>query len=298
MKTSYARILVLVAAVVAVGCAAGGQSTRESDRARGPSDTLGRIKAANTIVLGYRESSPPFSFAREDGRPLGYSVDLCTRVAASVARQLSLPDLKTRWVKVTVADRLKAVVDGTIDLECGSTTASLSRQEQVDFSLLTFVDGGSLLVTDESRVGSVRTLDGKRVALIPGTTTETSLRNALAKRGLAAQIVPVTDHAAGVAALDGGTADAYASDRSILVGIGRTSRNPARLSLIDEFFSYEPYGLMLRRGDPAFRLAVNRALAALYRSTDVAPIFERWFGSIPTATSLIAAMYVINSLPE
>jgi ABC-type amino acid transport substrate-binding protein len=298
MKTFCGRIVVLVAAVVAAGCSAGGRSVRESDRVGGLGDTLSRIKAAKTIVLGYRESSPPFSFVREDGRPLGYSVELCAHVAASIARQLSLPDLKTTWVKVTVADRMQAVVNGTIDLECGSTTASLSRQEHVDFSLLTFVDGGSLLVTDESGVGSVRTLDGKRVALIPGTTTETSLRSALAKRGLTARIVPVTDHAAGVAALDGGTADAYASDRSILVGIGRTSRNPARLSLVDEFFSYEPYGLMLRRGDPAFRLAVNRALAALYRSADIVPIFERWFGSIPTATPLIAAMYVINGLPE
>ena len=297
MKTSYRRIAVLVAAVVAAGCSSGTGSTRASDRG-GLGDTLGRIKAARTIVLGYRESSPPFSFVRDGGRPLGYSIELCAQVAASIARQLSLPDLKTTWVKVTVADRMQAVVNGTVDLECGSTTASLSRHEQVDFSLLTFVDGGSLLVADESGVKNVRTLDGKRVALIPGTTTETSLRNALAKRGVTTRIVPVTDHAAGVAALDSGAVDAYASDHSILVGIGRTSRNPERLSLVNEFFSYEPYGLMLRRGDPAFRLAVNRALATLYRSPDIAPIYERWFGSIPTATALIAAMYVINGLPE
>jgi ABC-type amino acid transport substrate-binding protein len=108
----------------------------------------------------------------------------------------------------------------------------------------------------------------------------------------------VKDHAAGVAALDVGTADAYASDRVILIGVGRTSKSPEKLSLVDEFFSYEPYGLMLRRGDPAFRLSVNRVLAADYRSRGVVPIFEKWFGSMTTAGPLVGAMYLINGLPE
>jgi len=113
-----------------------------------------------------------------------------------------------------------------------------------------------------------------------------------------ATMVPVKDHDAGVAALDQGAADAYASDRVILIGIGRTSKNPEKLTLVDEFFSYEPYGLMLRRGDAAFRLSVNRALASLYRSGDIAPIFEKWFGSVTTAGQLIGAMYFMNALPE
>ena len=137
--------------------------------------TLKKIKGANTITLGYRESSRPFSFVGDDGKPAGYSVDLCTRVAASVAAELGLPALQVKWVKVTVENRMRSVADGTIDLECGSTTASLSRQEQVDFSLLTFIDGGSLLVTDASRIRGISTLGGKRVAIIPGTTTEVSL---------------------------------------------------------------------------------------------------------------------------
>ncbi|HKB36819.1 MAG TPA: transporter substrate-binding domain-containing protein, partial [Gemmataceae bacterium] len=112
--------------------------------------TLKKIKNTNTITLGYREASPPFSFAGNDGKPAGYSVELCVRIAASIAKELGLPGLQTKWVKVTVDDRMRAVANGTIDLECGSTTAALSRQEQVDFSLLTFVDGGSLLVTDSS----------------------------------------------------------------------------------------------------------------------------------------------------
>ena len=260
--------------------------------------TLKKIKDRNTIALGYREASRPFSFTGDDGKPAGYSVDLCTRVAQGIGAALGLPALQTKWVKVTVESRMRSVVDGTIDLECGSTTASLSRQEQVDFSLLTFIDGGSLLVADASQIRGVSTLGGKRVAIIPGTTTETGLTAALKKHGVTATMVPVKDHDAGVAALDQGQADAYASDRVILIGIGRTSKNPEKLSLVDEFFSYEPYGLMLRRNDAAFRLAVNRALAGLYRSGEVGPIFEKWFGSMSTAGPLIGAMYLMNGLPE
>jgi ABC-type amino acid transport substrate-binding protein len=263
-----------------------------------PEGTRGKIKRGNAITLGHRESSRPFSFVGDDGKPAGYSVDLCTRVAAGIGKQLGLPNLQVKWVKVTVEDRMQAVAKGTVDLECGSTTASLSRHEQVDFSLLTFIDGGSLLVTDASGIRGVGNLGGKRVAIIPGTTTEKSLTAALGKQGVSATLVPVKDHAAGVAALDAGTADAYASDRVILIGMGRTSKSPEKLSLTDEFFSYEPYALMLRRGDPAFRLAVNRVLAADYRSRAVVPIFEKWFGSMTTAGPLVGAMYLINGLPE
>ena len=282
-----------LAASLALGGCASTQTTSDAE-----DGTLGRIKAANTIRLGYRESSRPFSYLDENGRPAGYSVELCTHVATSVARQLSLPNLKMEWVKVSVADRMQAVANGAVDLECGSTTASLSRQEQVDFSMLTFLDGGSLLVTDASGIRGVSTLGGKRVAIIPGTTTDLRLREALRRQLIVVTTVTVADHAAGVAALDNGSADAYASDRSILIGVGRTSKDPSKLSLVDDFFSYEPYGLMLRRGDAGFRLAVNRALAALYRTGEVAPIFERWFGSMRTAGPLIGAMYLINSLPE
>jgi glutamate/aspartate transport system substrate-binding protein len=260
--------------------------------------TLKKIKSTNTITVGYRDSSRPFSFTGDDGKPAGYSIDLCNRIVASIGKELAIPNLQTKWVKVTVADRMQLIANGTVDLECGSTTASLSRQEQVDFSLLTFVDGGSLLVTDASGVRGVSTLGGKRVGIIPGTTTEKSLNDALKKHAVTATLVPVKDHAEGVAALDKGLADAYASDRVILIGVGRTSKDPAKLSLVEEYFSYEPYGFMLRRGDAAFRLSVNRVLAGLYRSGDVVPIYEKWFGSISTAGNLIGAMYLINGLPE
>ena len=260
--------------------------------------TLKKIKSTNTITLGYRDSSRPFSFQGDDGKPAGYSVDLCTRIAANVGKELALSNLQVKWVKVTVENRIPLVVNGTIDLECGSTTASLSRQEQVDFSLQTFVDGGSLLVTDASGIRSIASLDGRRVAVIPGTTTQTSLAEAIRKRGITPTVVTVKDHAAGVAALDAGTADAYASDRLILIGVGRTAKQRDKIQLVDEFFSYEPYGLMLRRGDAAFRLSVNRTLAGLYRTGEIEPIVEKWFTGMTGAASVLRAMYMINALPE
>jgi ABC-type amino acid transport substrate-binding protein len=260
--------------------------------------TLKKIKSTNTITLGYREDARPFAFVGDDGKPAGYSVDLCTRIAASVAKELALPNLQVKWVKVTLANRIQSVVSGTVDLECGATTASLSRQEQVDFSLMTFLDGGSLLVTDASGISGISTLGGKRVAVVPGTTTEKALATALSKRGVSATVVPVKNHAEGVAALDSRAIDAYASDRAILIGMGRTSKNPEKLALIDEFFSYEPHGFMLKRGDAGFRLSVNRALAAMYRTGEVAPIFEKSFGSMTTAAPMILNMYLINGLPE
>lgn len=260
--------------------------------------TLKKIKSTNTITFGYREDARPFAFVGDDGKPAGYSVDLCTRIAASVAKELALPNLQVKWVKVTLANRIQSVVNGTVDLECGATTASLSRQEQVDFSLMTFLDGGSLLVTDASGISGISTLGGKRVAVVPGTTTEKALATALSKRGVSATVVPVKNHAEGVAALDSRAIDAYASDRVILIGMGRTSKNPEKLALIDEFFSYEPHGFMLKRGDAGFRLSVNRALAALYRTGEVAPIFEKSFGSMSTAAPMILNMYLINGLPE
>jgi ABC-type amino acid transport substrate-binding protein len=260
--------------------------------------TLKKIKASNTITLGYREDARPFAYVGDDGKPAGYSVELCTRIAASVARDLGLFNLQTKWVKVTPENRISSVVSGAVDLECGSTTASLTRQEQVDFSLMTFIDGGSLLVTDVSGIRGLSTLGGKRVAVVPGTTTEKALNAALSKHAVRPTIVSVKNHTEGVAALDNRTIDAYASDRTILIGMGRTSKSPEKLSLVDEFFSYEPHGFMLKRGDAAFRLSVNRALASMYRSGEVGPIFEKYFGSMTTAGPMIVGMYLMNGLPE
>jgi ABC-type amino acid transport substrate-binding protein len=260
--------------------------------------TLDKIKTTKTLSLGYRESSFPFSYVGDDKRPTGYSVDLCTRVAAGLQQQLSLADLAIKWVVVTPENRLAMVANGTVDLECGSTTNTLSRQEQVDFSFMTFVDGGSLLVGSNANINRLSDIAGKRIAVVPGTTTEKVMAEALRKANLTVQMIKVKEHADGIAALENGTADAYASDRVILIGLAMTSKDPAKWAIADQYFSYEPYGLILRRGDPDFRLAVNRVLARLYRSGEIIPVYERWFGSFERTSNLLQAMYLLHSLPE
>jgi glutamate/aspartate transport system substrate-binding protein len=260
--------------------------------------TLQKIKASGTFTIGYRESSPPFSFLGQDKRPIGYSVELCLAVAAGVQKHLGLTDLKLSWVPVTPGTRVAAVVEGKVDIECGSTTATLSRQEQVDFSLMTFVDGGSLLTTSAANLRGVGDLAGKRVAVAPGTTTEKALAEYLKKEFITTQTVAVKDHAEGLALLEAGKVEAYASDRVILIGLALSSSDPKRFAVGTILFSYEPHAFMVRRNDAAFRLVVNRALADLYRSGRVVPIYDRWFGPLGRPGTALQAMYQLNGLPE
>jgi len=261
-------------------------------------DTLKKVKESGTLTIGYRESSAPFSFADQNKNPRGYSVDLCTRIAAAVQKQLGLAQLQVKWVAVTPADRISAVTGGTVDIECGSTSNTLSREEQVDFTNMTFVDGSSLLTTADSGIRSSADLAGKKVAVIPGTTTEKALANALAKAGVTAQIIPVKEHSEGLKLLDQGGADAYASDRVLLIGLAVQSQDIRRLRLADEYLSYEPYGFMVRRNDAAFRLVANRELSRLYRTGEIGPIYITWFGALGRPSALLEAMYLLNGLPE
>jgi ABC-type amino acid transport substrate-binding protein len=260
--------------------------------------TLKKIKDTNTIVIGYPTASRPFSFLGDDGNPAGYSIDLCTRIATAVQQQLGLRDLQVKWVQVTTENRIPLLVKGTIDIECGSTTNTLSRQEQVDFSLMTFVDAGNLLVKAGSGIRGIGDLANKRVAVLPGTTTEKVLTGSLQKRYVNAQVIKMKDHADGLAALENGTADAYASDEVLLVGLAQTAKDPTTLRLAEQYFAYEPYGFMLRRGDAAFRLAVNRVLSRLYRSEQIVEIFGKWFGRLGNPSGLLQAMYILNGLPD
>jgi glutamate/aspartate transport system substrate-binding protein len=285
MKSALASCAVLLAA--AAGPAAG-QEIRP---------TLDKIKETGVIQLGNRASSRPFSFLGSDGRPTGFSVDLCVQVADAIKESLKLPGLKVAWVTVTPADRIGQLVKGNIDLECGSTTITFGRMEQVAFSHMISVDGGSLLATVDSGIGAVRDLAGKRVGVIPNTTTQKAIAAALAGASIQATVVPVAEHGEGLRGLEEGRLDAYASDRILLAGLLATAGNPAKLRLSDEFFSYEPYGLMMRRGDNAFQAQVNRTLSTLYRS-GLVQIYERWFGPFATASPLTKALYLLHSWPD
>jgi glutamate/aspartate transport system substrate-binding protein len=284
--------LALGGVVATAGCASMGPGAP-------PAGTLEKIRTAKAIALGYRDSSVPFSYAGPTKEPMGYSVDLCTRVVEDLRRDLNLPDLQVTWVPVSVETRVRALVNGTIDLECGSTTNTLSRQERVDFSLTTFITGASLVALAGS--GASDQLGAIRIAVIPGTTTEQMVKSAMASIGAgadAAKLVAVKDHADGLAAVVDRRADVYATDRAILMGLVTSASNPRQFALLDRFLSYEPYALMLRRGDPEFRLAVNRSLARLYRSGQVLDIYRRWFGQWGDPSPLTLGMYAVEGLPE
>lgn len=260
--------------------------------------TLDRIRQSGTITLGYREASIPFSYVGENRRPAGYSVELCQRVAESVKRQLGLADLQVKWVQVAPGNRMAKLISGEIDLECGSTTNTLSRQEQVEFSLLTFADGGSLLMKAGSAMVGLADMGGRKIGVVPGTTTEKTLQQSLARGNVKAETVKLKDHAEGLVAVMEGKVDAYASDRVILVGLVLGSGNQKSLRLSEDMYSYEPYALMLRKNDPAFRLAVNRELARLYRSEEIYAIYDRWLGVLGTPGPLLKSLYFLNGLPE
>jgi ABC-type amino acid transport substrate-binding protein len=262
------------------------------------SRTLDRIKAEGAIRLGYRSGAAPFSFKERDGSVRGYSVELCTRIVASVQKRLGLASLRIDWVPVDAADRLEAVAKGRVDMECGTTTISLSRYETVDFSLPIFIDGGSVMTLVTAKVERFSDLNGKKIAVIPGTTTESALKRQLDVVGARAELMPVKDGAEGIVALTQGKVDGYASDRIVLVALRAGAADPERLALLDTDFSFEPYALVVRRDDPDFRLTVNRALVELYRSGDIDPIFYRWLGGLGRPGPLLNAMFYLSTLPE
>ncbi len=266
--------------------------------AAGPSHTLDRIRAEGVIHLGYRAGAAPFSFKERDGKVRGYSVELCSRIASAIQKQLGLTTLKVEWIALEAGNRIDSVAKGKVDIECGTTTVTLARYERVDFSLPIFVDGGSVLTRTDAKLNQFADLSGKRVAVIPGTTTETGLKREFAAINTKAELVPVGDGAVGLAQLLAGKVDAYAGDRIVLVSLRAGSADPAKLALLERDFSFEPYALVLPRDDPDFRLAVNRALVEIYRSGEIDDIFYRWLGALGRPGPLLHSMFYLNTLPE
>ena len=265
--------------------------------AAGTSPTLERIKTEGSIRLGYRSGAAPFSFLERDGSVRGYSVEICTRIVASLQKRLGLASLRTEWTPLDAADRLDAVAKGRVDMECGTTTISLSRYETVDFSLPIFVDGGTILAPVASKLEGIADLDSRRIAVIAGTTTESALKRQLVVSGAKAELVPVKDSFEGIAQLTAGKVDGYARDRIVLVALRAARSDPARWRLLDNDFSFEPYALVVRRDDPDFRLAVNRALVDLYSSGDIDAIFYRWLAALGRPGPLLNAMFYLSTLP-
>jgi ABC-type amino acid transport substrate-binding protein len=261
------------------------------------SATLDRVKATGTVRFAYREAAAPFSF-KEGDRVRGYAVELCERVADAIRAKLGVPKLDVQWKGVDAATRLDAVAKGEVDAECGTTTITLGRMEQVDFSVPYYVDGGSVLVRTQAKITRLAGLKGKRVAAIPGTTTERMLAQQLTTMGAPATLVPVKDLGEGMAALAAGKVDGVAGDRIVLTWQRARAGKPVSYAFVADDFSYEPYAIVVRRDDPDFRLAVNRALVTLYRSGEIDAIFHRWFGGLGAPGPLLHAMFYLQQYQD
>jgi ABC-type amino acid transport substrate-binding protein len=262
------------------------------------SGTLEKIRKQGAITMGYLDGSAPFSSRDANGQPQGYSVELCRAIASGIRAQLKLQSLETRWVPLTIQNRLEAVKNGRVDIECSTTTWTLGRQADVDFSLITFVDGGSILTRVESDAGRISDFNGKRIAVITGTTTEKVLKETLARRAVKATVLTVKTRDEGLRLLDQKKVEGFASDRMVLIGVVLTSKTQGAFKLLEEDFSVEPYALALPRGDHDYRLAVNRVLARLYRTGEIQKIYERFLMQLGPPSLLLSAMYFIQSLSE
>lgn len=259
-------------------------------------DSLESIKASGVFKIGFREDARPFAFLGQDGKPAGYSVELCDRVAAVLAKDLNLPGLNVEYVPVTAAERIDALESGKIDIECGSSTETLERRERVDFSLLTFITGAEMLTHKDSGINDMNTVAGRKIGVLAGTTTESGLLAGLQQRGVTAEVVSVSNHAEGMALLQSGEIDAYFADRALLILLALEAKDNSNLKLSGHFYSYEPYALMLRRGDSGLRLAADKAISGLYRSGQISEVYRRWFGQTKPS-DLLKALYITQGLP-
>jgi ABC-type amino acid transport substrate-binding protein len=259
---------------------------------------LRKIRDSNSITIAYRTDALPFSFNDDKSQPAGYTVDICKRVVASIEQQLKIQGLQVNWTPATSQNRFDLIMKKQADMECGATTATLSRMEVVDFSSFVFVDGTGVLVRNDAGVKNFADLAGKRVAAIAGTTNEKALSEAIKKRLVNATVVTVQTRDEGLAALEAGKVQGFASDKVLIVGLSGKVKDPTQYTMLTEDLSFEPYAIVLPRGDAQFRLAVNRGLAQLYRTPAIGELWNRWFGPLGKPGILVEAMFFLGAIPE
>ena len=259
---------------------------------------LDEIREKGVITLGYVEGAAPFSSADSNKEPQGYSVDICRAIAEGIGSQLGVAGLKTRWVPLSIQNRLQAVRERRVDIDCSTTTWTLTRQKDVDFSLIIFVDGTTIIALGDSEVRRFVDFKGKRIGVIRGTTTADVLARALQGQSVAAEVVPVANRVEGLQLLHARKVDGFASDRVALIESVMRDSVKAPLRVMDDDFSLEQYALALPRGDHDFRLAVNRVLARLYRSGEIMRIYDRWLGNFGRPSTLLYATYFLQSIAE
>ena len=267
--------------------------------AKAPFDgRLKKIQDTKTISVAYRTDAAPFSFEDPEKKPTGYTVDLCKRVIGVLEKQIGVSPLQVKWVPVTTQNRFTAVASGQADMECGASTVTLARMSQVAFSTLTYMDGTGLLVRNTTAGNSLTDLAGKKIGVIAGTSNERALAEAMKAKVVSATVVPVTSRDDGLAQLEAGTIDAFASDRVLLLGLVAKAKDPKALAMLADALSYEPYAIALPRGDWALKQAVDAALAQIYRSSALPDIYARWFAAMGAPGPVLEVMFALGRLPE
>ena len=253
----------------------------------GLSPTLANIKQTHVVRLGYRESSPPFSFLDQANRQIGYSLELCEAIVDEIGVEVDDANLRIDYVKVTSDDRIPAVVQNKIDLECGSTTANAERAKQVAFSPLMFVAGTKLMVAKSSAISAVADLKGKTVVVTKGTTNEQAMHAVDKKLALGLNIVASPDHEQSYQMLVDGKADAFATDDILLYGLIARHKSQDKFRVTGDYLSYDPYGIMFRKGEPQLAAVVERTFHKLGSNRDLIPLYNKWFvARLPTGEKL------------
>lgn len=291
------RIIGLTVTALAIGLTFGGPVSAQED-----SFVLKRIKERGVVNMGHREASIPFSYIGPDGKPIGYSIDLCMRFIDKIKEEIDAPDLKIKFVPVTSQTRIPLMANGTIDLECGSTTNNLTRQKQVDYLSVTFITGTKLASKKDSGIKEIEDLNGKAIALSLGTTNEKAVKAVIQEKGLDVKTVMVKDHPQGWLALETGRVDAYATDHVLLYGLISKSKDPSQFQVTGRFLSYDPYGIMVPRNDSTYRRLGNVVLADLMRSGELEKMYDKWFNPGPTnikmpLSATLKTAFEIQALP-
>ncbi|MCP3474131.1 amino acid ABC transporter substrate-binding protein [Bradyrhizobium sp. CCGUVB1N3] len=281
------RLTSAISAGLLLACALATGASGQTGGSEGLSPTLSAIKSSHVVRLGYRESSPPFSFLDQAGRPIGYSLELCEAIVEEIGVEVDDPDLKIEYVKVTSDDRIDAVLQNKIDLECGSTTANAERAKRVAFSPLMFVAGTKLMVPKASTVSAVTDLKGKTVVVTKGTTNEQAMHAVDKKFSLGLNIVTSPDHEQSFQMLADGKADAFATDDILLYGLIVRHKAQDKFRVTGDYLSYDPYGIMFRKNEPQLSAVVDRTFRKLGSNHDLVPLYNKWFvARLPTGERL------------
>ncbi|UUZ72356.1 amino acid ABC transporter substrate-binding protein [Polaromonas sp. P1(28)-8] len=264
-----------------------------------PDAVIARIKETKEVRLGYRESSVPFSYLGPDKKPVGYSIDLCMAVVERLKKELELPNLEVRLQAVDLTTRIPLIQNGTIDLECGSTVNTLSRQKQVDFSYVSAVVADQILVKATSRVKELEDLAGKQVALPTGSTSVRTVQEINQAKKLNLRVLTVKDQAEGFLAVETGRAEGYITDNTILYGLKQRARDPKAFKVVGRPLSYLPYGIMMAKNNSTLLATVNRTLAEMYCSGEAKKLYEKWFSELGMPfNGQVKSAFETNSIPD